>query len=130
MNARSFKNGCTATEVGERSIVKCDELDAHFYRNFETNSEIQDVQLAEALKGNKFRVFGFFGYAQDSELATAILSEQQGEVQEITLVSETIFDPDFVPTDDEDDNDANDDGATGVTMYAAALIAAISTLAF
>lgn len=48
-------------------IVSCEKVNAHYFRNFKTDSAEQDAQLDLAKAGATMDIFGFFGDYYDTD---------------------------------------------------------------
>lgn len=48
-------------------IVNCEQVNAHYFRNFKTDNAQQDVQLDLAKAGAEMDIFGFFGDYYDED---------------------------------------------------------------
>ena len=68
--------------------VNCSKVNLHYYRNFETDSAEQDVQLALAKAGGERKIFGFF-----SDYFKADFSDTQGLAQNILGAVQNNFVP-------------------------------------
>ena len=113
--------------------VTCSEVNAHWFRNFET-SQSDDITLTTSDPSTKYTVFGYRTQYKNDTFKNA---DKLGNTQfgpknaagtlaptEITPVYQGFLDAQAAAAN------SNSDGATALTTYAAAIVAAVYALAF
>ena len=71
-----------ACYAGGSTLVKCTNVNCHYYRNFTTDSATQDKQLTMADSGETISTFGFFSdFRDDSFTSLGNVRNQIGAVK-------------------------------------------------
>jgi len=132
---KSSKSCKTTKTTTSTTYVNCTDVTSHFYRNWKTDSETQDLQMSVADVDKTTSLIGFTGFCSDASFKDASCAVTLGSP--ITNVN-FVF-PAFKAALDasaaleakaaSESNNTAKTGATSLTRFAASLVAALYTLA-
>jgi hypothetical protein len=125
--SKSSKACTLQSTSGTNKVITCTGVNAHWYRNFETDSATEDNQLTVTDPTATVNVLGFrTQFTADTWKNTS--AYVAGDVIKVTPVKQAYLDAKAAA--DAAAADTNKDGATSLTTYAAAIVAAVYALAF
>ena len=124
--SKSSKACTLQSTVQSTKIITCTGVNAHWYRNFETDSATEDHQLTVTDPTATVNVLGFRTQITADTWVNSV-AYVAGDVIKVTPVKKAYLDAKAAAAAAAD---ANKDGATSLTTYAAAIVAAVYALAF
>ena len=109
-------------------FVDCESVNTHFWRNFITNNDDEDVQLEINGDPLSYKIVGFQRYHNNLDFSSPRGNYRWGNVRVITPVSQA-FQYKYQGID-QDSGDSELDGATYLVPMAATIAALCTTLLF